>query len=93
MRIVIELKRGAAPKKVRNRLFKHTQLQTTFGVNALALVNGEPTTLSLRKALIVYVEHRVEVIDAALRVPVEQGPRTGAYPRRACGLRCNSWMT
>ena len=63
MRIVIELKRGAAPKKVRNRLFKHTQLQTTFGVNALALVNGEPTTFSLRKALIIYVDHRVEVIS------------------------------
>src|SRR5690606_24864634 len=62
MRIVIELKRGAAPKKVRNRLFKHTQLQTTFGVNALALVNGEPTTLSLRRALVVYVDHRVEVL-------------------------------
>jgi DNA gyrase subunit A len=62
MRIVIELKRGAAPKKVRNRLFKHTQLQTTFGVNTLALVNGEPTTLSLRRALIVYVEHRVDVL-------------------------------
>ncbi len=62
MRIVIELKRGAAPKKVRNRLFKHTQLQTTFGVNALALVHNEPVTLSLRRALVVYVEHRVEVI-------------------------------
>lgn len=62
MRIVIELKRGAAPKKVRNRLFKHTQLQTTFGVNALALVHNEPTTLSLRRSLVVYVEHRVEVL-------------------------------
>jgi DNA gyrase subunit A len=62
MRVLIELKRGAAPKKVRNRLFKHTQLQTTFGVNALALVNGEPVNLSLRKALIVYIEHRVEVL-------------------------------
>jgi DNA gyrase subunit A len=62
MRIVIELKRGAAPKKVRNRLFKHTQLQTTFGVNALALVNGEPVSLSLRRALVVYIEHRIEII-------------------------------
>ena len=62
MRIVIELKRGAAPKKVRNRLFKHTQLQTTFGVNALALVHNEPVALSLRRALVVYVEHRVEVL-------------------------------
>jgi DNA gyrase subunit A len=62
MRIVIELKRGAAPKKARNRLFKHTALQSTFGVNALALANGEPTTLSLRKALVVYIDHRVEVL-------------------------------
>jgi DNA gyrase subunit A len=62
MRIVIELKKGAAPKKVRNQLFKHSQLQTTFGVNTLALVDGEPVTLSLRRAMIVYVEHRYEVL-------------------------------
>lgn len=62
MRIVIELSRGAAPKKVRNRLFKATTLQTSFGVNALALVDGKPQTLSLKKALIVYVDHRVVVI-------------------------------
>ena len=62
MRIVIELKRNAAPKKARNRLFKHTQLQTSFGVNTLALVNGEPVTLGLRRALVVYVEHRFEVL-------------------------------
>lgn len=62
MRIVIELKRNAAPKKARNRLFKHTQLQTSFGVNMLALVNGEPVTLSLRRALVVYIEHRFEVL-------------------------------
>lgn len=62
MRIVIELKRGAAPKKARNRLFKHTQLQTSFGVNMLALVNGEPVTLSLRRALLVYIEHRFDVL-------------------------------
>ncbi|MFO7631395.1 MAG: DNA gyrase subunit A, partial [Caldilinea sp.] len=62
MRIVIELKRNAAPKKARNRLFKHTQLQTSFGVNTLALVNGEPVTLSLRRALVVYIEHRFEVL-------------------------------
>ncbi len=62
MRIVIELKRGAAPKKVRNKLFKHTQLQSAFGVNMLALVDNEPITLGLRRALIVYVEHRVDVL-------------------------------
>ena len=62
MRVVIELKRGAAPRKVRNLIFKHTALQSSFSVNALALVNGEPVTLSLRRAILVYVEHRVEVI-------------------------------
>ncbi len=62
MRIVIELKRSASPLKVQNRLFKHTQLQTTFGVNALALVNGQPTTLSLLRSLLVHIEHRFEVI-------------------------------
>ena len=62
MRIVVELKRGASPRKEQNRLFKYTPLQTTFGVNALALVDGEPTTLSLRKAIIIFIQHRVEVI-------------------------------
>lgn len=62
MRIVIELKRGAAPRKVRNQIFKHTSLQTSFGVNTLALVNGEPATLGLRRALIIHVDHRFEII-------------------------------
>jgi len=62
MRIVIELKRGASPKKVRNQLFKHTALQSSFGVNTLALVNGEPATLGLRRSLIIYVDHRFEVL-------------------------------
>ena len=63
MRIVIELKRGAAPRKVQNQLFKHTSLQTTFGVNMLALDRGQPVTLSLRRALAIYIEHRVEVLS------------------------------
>ena len=70
MRVVIELKRGAAPKKVRNRLFKHTQLQGSFSVNMLALVNNEPVTLSLRRALVVYVEHRMEVLTRRTRFQV-----------------------
>ncbi|MDQ1300782.1 MAG: gyrase subunit, partial [Chloroflexota bacterium] len=62
MHVVIELKRGAAPLKVLNQLFKYTPLQSTFGVNMLALVNGEPRLLSLKRALEHYVEHRIEVI-------------------------------
>lgn len=62
MRIVIELKRGAQPLKALNQLYKFTQLQTTIGVQLLALVEGEPRTISLKRALQIYIEHRREVI-------------------------------
>jgi len=62
MRIIIELKRTAQPKKVLNQLFKYTALQSTFGAQLLALVNGEPHMLSLKKALVHYLEHRQVVI-------------------------------
>lgn len=62
MSIVIELKRGAQPKKVLNQLYKYTQLQTTFGVQLLALVDGEPRTLPLKRALQIFIEHRQVVI-------------------------------
>ncbi len=62
MRLVIELKRDAIPEVVRNKLYKHTPLQTTFGVNMVALVDNVPRTLSLRDALQVYIEHQREVI-------------------------------
>jgi DNA gyrase subunit A len=62
MTIVIELKRGAQPKKVLNQLYKYTALQTTFGVQILALVDGEPRTLSLKRSLQIFIEHRQVVI-------------------------------
>ncbi len=62
MNIVIELKRTAQPRTVLNQLLKHTPLQSTFGVNLLALVDGEPRRLSLKRALLIYVEHRREII-------------------------------
>ena len=61
--IVIELKRGAQPKKVLNQLYKYTPLQSTFGAQILALVNGEPRVLSLKRSLQIYIEHRIEVIS------------------------------
>ena len=60
--VVLELKRGAQPKAVLNQLYKFTQLQTTFGVQLLALVGGEPRLLSLKRALQTYIEHRRVVI-------------------------------
>ena len=62
MRIVLELKRSAQPRKVLNRLYKYTALQSTFGMRLLALVKGEPRTLSLKKALQLFLEHRQDVI-------------------------------
>jgi DNA gyrase subunit A len=62
MRIVIELKREAVPKVVLNKLFKHTSMQSTFGVIMLALADGVPRTLSLREMLRYYIAHQKEVI-------------------------------
>jgi DNA gyrase subunit A len=62
MRLVIELKRDAMPKVVLNKLFKHTSMQATFGVNMVALVDGVPRTLSLRQVIHHYVEHQREVV-------------------------------
>ena len=62
VRVVIELKRDANPQVVLNQLFKHTQMQTTFGIIMLALVNGEPKILTLRQALDCYIDHRKDVI-------------------------------
>src|SRR5579864_4491368 len=62
MRIVIELKRDAIPKVVLNKLYKHTPLQTTFGVNMVALVDNVPRTLSLREVIGHYVDHQREVV-------------------------------
>jgi DNA gyrase subunit A len=62
MSIVIELKRGAQPRKVLNQLYKYTALQSTFGVMILALVDGEPRTLPLKRCLQIFVEHRQTII-------------------------------
>ncbi len=62
MRLVIELKRDAVPDVVLNQLYKHTTLQTTFGVNMVALVDGVPRTLSLREVVHHYVTHQRDVI-------------------------------
>ncbi len=62
VRIVIELKREAVPKVVLNKLYKHTSMQTTFGVNMVALVDGVPRTLDLRALIHNYVQHQRDVV-------------------------------
>lgn len=62
MRIVIEVRRDANPEVLLNQLYKHTQLQDTFGVNMLALVDGKPRTLGLKQILYHYLEHQKVII-------------------------------
>src|SRR5512135_1949877 len=62
MRIYIEVKKDANPHKVLNNLFKHTAMQTAFNLNMLALVDGQPQTLSLKSVLAHYVEHRRDIV-------------------------------
>lgn len=62
VRIVIELKRDSNPQVVLNQLYKNTQMQDTFGIIMLALVNGEPKVLTLRECLDYYIEHRKSVV-------------------------------
>ena len=67
MRVVIELKKDANPNIVLNHLYKHTQLQDTFGVILLALVNNEPMVLNLKQILELYLKHQEEVITRRSR--------------------------
>ncbi len=62
MRIVIELRREAQPQVILNQLYKHTPVQSSFGVNNVALVEGQPRTLTLRQLLDAYIEHRRIVV-------------------------------
>jgi DNA gyrase subunit A len=70
--IVIELKKGTQPRKVLNQLYKHTFLQTTFAVQMLALVDKEPRLLSLKRALQIHIDHRVEVITRRIQFDLDK---------------------
>ncbi|MFI5280719.1 MAG: DNA topoisomerase (ATP-hydrolyzing), partial [Gemmatimonadales bacterium] len=72
MRIVIELKRDAVPLVVLNNLFKHTQMQTTFGAIMLALSDGRPKEMNLRELLAQFIEHRHEVITRRTTYDLDQ---------------------
>ncbi len=62
LRLVVELKRHAQPKRVLNQLYKYTQLQSVYSIQMLALVKGEPRLLSLKRCLHIYIDHRRDVI-------------------------------
>ncbi len=75
MRIVVELKRDAASQVILNQLFKHTQMQQTFGANLLALVRGRPETMTLRQMLQHFVDHRRDVIVRRTRYDLDQAEK------------------
>ncbi|ASQ45707.1 DNA gyrase subunit A [Legionella clemsonensis] len=62
MRVVIELKRGEVPEVILNNLYAHTQMQNVFGINMVALVDGQPRTLNLKEVLEYFIKHRREVV-------------------------------
>lgn len=70
--IIIELKKDAIPQVVLNKLYKHTNLQTTFGINMLALVDDVPHTLSLKEVLFYYIKHQEEVILRRTKFDLEK---------------------
>ena len=72
VRIVIELKRDARPQVILNQLFKHTQMQDTFGVILLALVDGEPKILTLKQCLEEYIKHRRDVVLRRTKFDLEK---------------------
>ena len=72
MRIVIELTKNVEPEKVLAALYKRTPMQSTFSINLLALVDGEPRTLTLKQALRVYIEHRLTVIKRRAEFDLEK---------------------
>ena len=75
-RITIELKRDAIPKVVLNKLYKHTPLQSTFGVNMVALVDGvHPRTLSLKQMLVHYIDHQKEVVTRRTKFELDRAEK------------------
>jgi DNA gyrase subunit A len=75
MRIVIELKRDAQPAVVLNQLFKHTQMQNTFGVIMLALVNGVPKVLKLNEVMQHFIDHRMDVLVRRTKYELDAAER------------------
>jgi len=75
MRIVIELKRDAITEVVLNQLFKMTQMQTSFGMNMLALVNGEPKVLNLKEILQNFIDHRHEVVIRRTKFELDEAEK------------------
>jgi len=95
MRVVIELRRDAHPKKILNYLLKHTALRTTFGVIMLALVDGVPRVLNLRQMMQQFIDHRVVIVTRRTRCAApasnSRRPWIARISWKGCESRWTSW--
>ena len=79
MRIVIELRRDVNPQVLLNQLYKHTQMEETFGIIMLAIVDGEPKILNLKEVLYCYLEHQKDVIVRRTRFDLDKAEARAYY--------------
>jgi DNA gyrase subunit A len=91
MRIVIELSKTAEENDLLRELYKRTPLQSTISINLLALVDNEPHLLTLKQALRVYLEHRLEVVRRRTEFDLNRA-RARAHILEGCASPLNSWM-
>ena len=84
LRLVIEVKNGFVPEALLEQLYKQTPMEDTFGINAVALVDGQPRTLGLKEMLEVFLGAPLRRRTPPLGVPPHQGRRPAAPGRRAC---------
>jgi DNA gyrase subunit A len=75
MRIVVELKRDIEPQIILNHLYKHTNLESTFGIINIALVNGRPRVLTLKQMLSGYIDHRREIIRRRIQFELDRAQK------------------
>ena len=90
LRLVIEVKNGFNPEAVLEQLYRLTPMEESFGINNVALVDGQPRTLGLKELLKVYVDHRTRRRPAPHRIPAAPGARTGCTWSRACSSRSST---
>ena len=88
MRVVFELKRGEVPEVVLNNLYKQTQLQDTFGVNMVALVDGQPRLLNLKQMLDAFLSHRREVVTRRTVYELKEARKRGHVLEGLGGRTC-----
>ena len=85
MRVVIELKRGEVAEVVLNNLYAQTPLETVFGINMVALIDGQPKLLGLKEMLEAFLRHRREIVTRRTIFDLAQGARSRPHARRPGG--------